>query len=783
MLSYTRIFCFIVLLLISSHGYTQVVNKDRDSVFLNLNLKEVVITAKKVKQVKDTISFHVSTYRGSEDIVLEDVLKKMPGIKITSDGQIIYNGQWIKNFYIEGVDMLGGNYGTATKNIGAQDISSVQVIENHQDVKLLQGKKMGNSPVINIKLKSTNKGAWASSLLAALGSHSRLARDVSASLMTFKQEMQHLTILKTNNIGTDLRKEINAPASLGSILGTELILPEKLSIADTYSYRNNSYCTSINQLHKLCDDKSIVFNINYLYDNETRDATNITTYLTDSSSRRTINESNHASVRQHYIGGNLVYKLNSDKAYIKNNFTVNATIPKSSGLINSSIAQQLSGHSILADNTLTANFKKKNGAVSEFNWHLSYKDKSGTFHFRDQFLSQTIRQQAFHTDGSASLLAMAVPHVMFNLNTGFDAGWQKSIVTLNTTKECDSGIQQIFQIGIHASPKLYLHYNKFQLTASVPVGVIYYNSTNDDWHYKKPLLSAKLYSNLNYKLSSRLSFDLSTVCGESLPQALSLIIQKHYINYRTTMSNIHRVETAMNRSVRTSLSMTYTDVLNMLFSNLALIYAYSHNNNSTSYSFRGNVINYFTLQESTGQHTWQLSHTASKGFFLWNSKLSESFNIGTTKNSYYIGNVMREVRSDYLFATISYSASFTRWISLKTESSYTISKPYTDGKVSDFTYHTFANTSSLGIWPVSQLHIAPSIQYYFNNYHTNRRHNVFLDCTLEYDYKHAFIYIRCSNLLDNDTFQRVTDNGITRYYSEQRLRGRTLMLGLRIKII
>ncbi len=264
MFSYTRIFCFIAFLLISVHGYTQVVHKDRDSVFLNLNLKEVVITAKKMKQVKDTISFHVSTYRSSEDIVLEDVLKKMPGIKITNDGQIIYNGQWIKNFYIEGVDMLGGNYGTATKNIGAQDISSVQVIENHQDIKLLQGKKMGNAPVINIKLKSTSKGAWASSLSAALGSQSsqssqsRLARDVSASLMTFKQEMQHLTILKTNNIGTDLRKEINVPASLGSILGAELILPEKSPIADTYSYRNNSYCTSVNQLHKLCDDKNII---------------------------------------------------------------------------------------------------------------------------------------------------------------------------------------------------------------------------------------------------------------------------------------------------------------------------------------------------------------------------------------------------------------------------------------------------------------------------------------------------------------------------------------------
>ena len=82
----------------------------------------------------------------------------MPGIEVKSDGQIIYNGQWINEFYIEGLDMLGSNYGVATKNIDAHDIGTVQILEDHQDVKMLQGVRRGAAPAMNIRLKQSAKG-------------------------------------------------------------------------------------------------------------------------------------------------------------------------------------------------------------------------------------------------------------------------------------------------------------------------------------------------------------------------------------------------------------------------------------------------------------------------------------------------------------------------------------------------------------------------------------------------------------------------------------------------
>ena len=780
---------FIAALLLTATGNAQSVRKDLDSVIWNLNLEEVVVTAKKVERASDTVSFYASTYASKEDVVLEDVLRKMPGIEITGDGQIIYNGQWIKDFYVEGMDMLGGNYEVATRNIDARDISSVQVIEDHQGIKLLQGRKRGDAPAINIRLKSTAKGAWASSVSAALGSPPPLARAVSANLMTFRQKMQHITVLKTNDIGTDLRKEIQAPSSPGSsVLGTGLILPGSVPIPDTYSYRNDSYSASVNQLHKLNEDATLSFNVNYLYDDEAQDAADVTTYLSDNDSFPThvVSESNHASVRQHYIGGHLVYKLNSGKKYLNNNLSFDASLPAADGLVNGSIDQRLSGHSISVDNTMTANYKRKNGAIADISWHLSYDDREGSLHVADtadDTFSQTVRQQVLRTDGSASIIALTVPHVMFNLDAVFDAQWQKAGAVLDTAGGSGSGTRQILQLGAGASPRLLLHWNKFQWTVSVPVGVTYFHSADGEWRYDKPMLSFRPYTALSYKPSSRVSLDLTAMCGESMPQPLSLMVQERYTNYRTVMANPNRVEAVMNRSLSSSLSASYTDVFNMFFGNIALVYAWSRNGISTAYSFTDDIINYVLLPRTADQRTWQVSQNASKGFFLWNSKISESVSIGTTKGDYYVGDAVHEGRSDYLQASLSYTAEFAKWISFGTENSYSLSRPYTDGQAGGVTYHTFSSTASLGIWPVRQLRIAPSVQYYFNNYYDDGRHNVFLDCSLEYYWGRAVIFLRCANLLDNDTFRRVTDNGITRYSSEYRLRGRTLMLGLRIKII
>lgn len=99
-------------------------------------LKEVVVKAPAIYQRGDTLSYNLSSYITKSDYTLKDALKKLPGIDIEKSGKIKYLGKDISNFYIDGLDLLGGKYNIATTNIPASYVNSVQVLNNHQAVNM-----------------------------------------------------------------------------------------------------------------------------------------------------------------------------------------------------------------------------------------------------------------------------------------------------------------------------------------------------------------------------------------------------------------------------------------------------------------------------------------------------------------------------------------------------------------------------------------------------------------------------------------------------------------------
>src|ERR1035437_3398889 len=100
-----------------------------------LKLKEVIVKEQKVWSRKDTVNYLVSAFTEKKDLVIGDVLKKMPGINVDKDGGITWQGKPINTFYIENMDLLRGRYGIATNNVAANDVATVQVLQHHQPVK------------------------------------------------------------------------------------------------------------------------------------------------------------------------------------------------------------------------------------------------------------------------------------------------------------------------------------------------------------------------------------------------------------------------------------------------------------------------------------------------------------------------------------------------------------------------------------------------------------------------------------------------------------------------
>ncbi|WP_242403133.1 hypothetical protein [Prevotella scopos] len=85
--------------------------------------------------------YNVSSFLQKGDRHLEDILKKLPGVKVAENGSVSYQGRAINRFYIEGQDLMGNNYNQATRNMPITAVRNVEVLENHQPVKMLRGRK------------------------------------------------------------------------------------------------------------------------------------------------------------------------------------------------------------------------------------------------------------------------------------------------------------------------------------------------------------------------------------------------------------------------------------------------------------------------------------------------------------------------------------------------------------------------------------------------------------------------------------------------------------------
>jgi hypothetical protein len=77
----------------------------------------------------------------------------MPGVEVNKDGTILYQGEAINKFYVNGKDLMEGGYGTINNSLPKDAVQKVEIMENHQPVKILQDKVASENAAINVKLK------------------------------------------------------------------------------------------------------------------------------------------------------------------------------------------------------------------------------------------------------------------------------------------------------------------------------------------------------------------------------------------------------------------------------------------------------------------------------------------------------------------------------------------------------------------------------------------------------------------------------------------------------
>ncbi len=168
-------------------------------------LKDVVVmgvkTAVLVKE--DTIEYNADTYKTQANAVVEDLLKRMPGVEVGSDGKITANGKEVKKILIDGKEFFSDDPTVASKNIPADMINKLQVIDRKSDLARLTGVDDGeDETVINLTVKKGMNNGWFGTVTAGYGTKNRYQGNVMAN---YFNEGNQFTFMgganNTNNLG------------------------------------------------------------------------------------------------------------------------------------------------------------------------------------------------------------------------------------------------------------------------------------------------------------------------------------------------------------------------------------------------------------------------------------------------------------------------------------------------------------------------------------------------------------------------------------------------------
>ncbi|MDR0845614.1 MAG: outer membrane beta-barrel protein [Tannerella sp.] len=139
-------------------------------------LGEAVVTAKAVEVTvrNDTIEYNADSYKVAEGSVLEDVLKKMPGVEIDSDGKVTVNGKEVKKIMVDSKEFFSSDPKVATKNLPAKMVDKVQVLDKKSDMAMMTGFDDGDEEtIINLTVKPGMKQGWFGNAYGGLGNKER----------------------------------------------------------------------------------------------------------------------------------------------------------------------------------------------------------------------------------------------------------------------------------------------------------------------------------------------------------------------------------------------------------------------------------------------------------------------------------------------------------------------------------------------------------------------------------------------------------------------------------
>lgn len=353
-----------------------------------IDLADVEVRSRpRLTSLGDTLSYDVGSFAKNKDRSIEDVIRRMPGIEVSDEGKITFNGQDISNLYIDGDDLLDDNYAIGTKTIPYAMIKGVEVLQNHQPLKVLKDKSISEKIAINLVIKEEAKLKLTGQAKLGIGLPKQYDSEVNTILFNRKYKM--LNVLKGNNVGNDLSSDFTGFNLASSLSGMGNPRPTNLLSSSTAGapnlpknryFLNNSGSLNANNLVNYKNGLQVKSNVKFLADKNEMVYNNLSEYY---SNQDTIRYSERQDIENLPFISDLSFhaQVNKDTYYLNNSLTFTYSKKNSNSALLSNqmdLNQKLLNEVRDFSNSLDYVPELRNKNIISFNWYLNYYNSPQT---------------------------------------------------------------------------------------------------------------------------------------------------------------------------------------------------------------------------------------------------------------------------------------------------------------------------------------------------------------------------------------------------------------------
>ena len=748
-----------------------------------LTLEEVKVTASKATMKGDTIDFNVASYLTEADKSIGDVIKKLPGLKVDDLGRIYYQGQEISNFYVENMDLLKGRYGLATKNISPDMIASVQVLQNHQPIKVLKNVELPEDAAINLKLKTSSAGAWFVNAQLGVGGP-KISTSNELIGMRFSKNKQDMYILKNDSSGKDISKELISfyGSAVSSILNPFTIGNAQTTLIDEKHYLfNNAYVASANNLRPLGKNYFITSNISFLFDNQKSfSSLNQMVFLPDRDDVNII-EDNTFKFAKRELATTISIERNDAEKYVSNRTEANLIWNDQSSCVSSrtDIFQNL----IMPSFSIENHFKSM-GGNNRWSSNIAFSNQSNSFsispmrseiiELRDTIVTQKYDYGHLNADVSYSKSISSSRRFNMRITSGVAFKHDNVMSKMydgNLPITIDSLVNNLSwdELDIVLGTEVRYNWKSVSFSALTPMSMAFIQG--------KAYFVPKVTSNLEYN-RSRMTYRIDFAFSKGMPginDAQNGYIFKSYRSLSRSSGILPFSNTATIKAL-----VAYKSLNDGLFANLSGGYVRTGRNTLTNLIYDNEFCRSYRIEYHNSVNTLWAGLDASFSIPILRSSLKVEMNYTDNLYTSLAFGLTVGCRSDVIMFKPSIIILPGRLFTIDYAVDYSFCRS-SYGNVTTWQNHNLHQILKVVFSPIKKLDIECACDSYQNSME-DFSGILFGSCSLCYKTKKVEYRLDWTNIFNNRNLYTIRYDDISRYCTSVMLRPTEILASVKFKI-